>query len=710
MEKEDEILEKLKVLADEDIEIPVSLQPEKIRERLGEEENKLNNTKRRRNMKNWLLGLVTAAGAVAAAFAIMIGSGNLNLEEMGIDGLTNIANVVAGKKVNAKKQKKIVKKVDGIKQFKDYESLYKYFAKAAEKSINRNELCGAVEESADTTATAPGNELAKSADQNVAENSTGADDYSKTNTRTEGVDEADIVKTDGKYIYVLKNRYDSVPGIKIIKADKGKMEAVSSRIALDRSKDGIDYYYSNIMLEGNTLVVFANGNVSYSGKYKYNRLIDNSITEILFYDITNPEKPVLKAKHTQEGSVGNTRMKDGIIYTFSHSYNLYYYPVTDKKDIKYDDLIPKVDGRKIGIKSIYVPEYSSGDCYTVVTSIDVKNPEKVIDSKLIMDSGYDIYVSNDNIYFWNSDYYMASEKTKIMKYSYKDGIITPQASASVLGNINNDYSLDEYKGNLRLVITKGNNWFGIMPIGEPSSADDSVVSREETTENALYIFDKDLKVKGKIEGLAKGEHIKSARFMGDMAYFVTFRQTDPLFSVDVSDPANPKILGYLKIPGFSEYLHPFGNGLLFGLGQDADEKVGGTKGLKLSMFDISNPADVKEIAKKLFNERDEDYSNSEAEYERKSILVDAAKNLIGFPVSYYSSAKRRQINQYVIYGFDKEKGFYERFRADFPEFNYYEGSYRGLYIGKHFYIVAANIDEVLSFDMKTGQLVEKLDY
>ena len=708
MEKEDEILEKLKVLADEDIEIPVSLQPDKIRERLGEEENKLNNKKRRRNMKHWLLGMVTAAGAVAAAFAIMIGSGNLNLEEMGIDGLTSISDIVAGKQVNAKKQKKIAKKVDGIKQFEDYKSLYEHLAKTAEKRACRD-LCGAtneiVTEEAPTT-----NELAKTAEQNVAENSTGADDYSKTNTRTEGVDEADIVKTDGKYIYVLKNRYDSVPGIKIIKADKGKMEAVSSRIALDRSKDGIDYYYSNIMLEGNTLVVFANGNVSYSGKYKYNRLIDNSITEILFYDIANPEKPVLKAKHTQEGSVGNTRMKDGIIYTFSHSYNLYYYPVTDKKDVKYNDLIPEVDGKKIGIKSIYVPEYSIGDCYTVVTSIDVKNPEKVIDSKLIMDSGYDIYVSNDNIYFWNSDYYMASEQTKIMKYSYKDGIITPQASASVLGNINNDYSLDEYKGNLRLVITKGNNWFGIMPIGESSTADNSVVSREETTENALYIFDKDLKVKGKIEGLAKGEHIKSARFMGDMAYFVTFRQTDPLFSVDVSDPANPKILGYLKIPGFSEYLHPFGNGLLFGLGQDADEKVGGTKGLKLSMFDISNPADVKEIAKKLFNERDEDYSNSEAEYERKSILVDAAKNLIGFPVSFYSSAKRRQINQYVIYGFDKEKGFYERFRADFPEFNYYEGSYRGLYIGKHFYIVAANIDEVLSFDMKTGQLVEKLDY
>ena len=197
MEKEDEILEKLKALADEDIEIPVSLQPEKIRERLGEEENKLNNKKRRRNMKNWLLGLVTAAGAVAAAFAIMIGSGNLNLEEMGVDGLTSISDIVAGKQVNAKKQKKTAKKVDGIKQFKDYESLYKYFAKAAEKRFSRNELCGGAKESADTTATAPTQELSKSADQAVTEDSDGAGDYSKTNTRTEGVDEADIVKTDG---------------------------------------------------------------------------------------------------------------------------------------------------------------------------------------------------------------------------------------------------------------------------------------------------------------------------------------------------------------------------------------------------------------------------------------------------------------------------------------------------------------------------------
>ena len=698
MEKEDEILEKLKTLADEDIEIPALLQPDKIRERLCEVDNKLNNKKRRRSIKNWLLGMTVSAGAVAAAFAIMINSGNLNPEEMAIDVLTSVTDIVAGKQSDIKNREKIVKKVNGIKQFKNYEALYKHLKKIG---LTRTKFENLYE---------IGN-LAmggiKSKDKAVTKESAGADDYSKTNTRTEGIDEADIVKTDGKYIYVLKNRYDSVPGINIIKAGNGKMETVFSGIALDRKKDGTEYYYNNIMLEGNTLVVFGEGNI-YSENYKYGRYNEKSITEILFYDITNPEKPVLKTRHTQEGSVGNVRMKDGIIYTFSSLYNNIYSILNTKNEVKYDELVPEVDGEKIGIKSIYVPEYSYGDYYTIITSIDVKNPEKIIDNKLIMDSGENIYVSNDNIYFWNTEYYSSGNQTKLTKYSYNDGIITPQASENIPGQFNNDYSLDEYKGYLRLVTTIRNDELGGIIFDSISKF--VVSKRRRETENALYILDSDLKIKGRIEGLAKGEHIKSARFMGDMAYFVTFRQTDPLFSVDVSDPASPKILGYLKIPGFSEYLHPFGNGLLFGLGQDADEKVGGIKGLKLSMFDILNPADVKEIAKKLFSEREEDYSHSEAEFERKAILVDAAKNLIGFPVAYYSEAKKRQINQYVIYGFDKEKGFYERFRADFPEFNSHEGNYRGLYIGNHFYIVAVNIDEVLSFDIKTGQLVEKLDY
>ena len=704
MDREDKILEMLKGLADEDIEIPASLQSDRIREKLIEED-KNKKIKRRKTMKHWMTGSLAAVGAVAAAFAVMINTGFLDSADMTGSVLNGLNNVVAGKQINAEKQKKTVKKkklakqVKGIKKFKNYKEMYKFLAKAA-KSKNSNDYLLSTNKTLETADTA------ETAGENSVNNDTAKteSDYSKTNTRTEGVDEADIVKTDGKYIYVLKNSYDGVPEVRIVKTDNGKMKAITSRISLDKEKGDTSYYYNDMMVEETTLVVFADTYKEPKDKRLYGYRANSNTAEVLFYDITNPEKPEFKTKHTQEGSIGNTRMKDGIIYTFSHTYNFnYYYLMDGNEKVDYSKLVPKVDGKKIDIGRIYVPEYSDGESYTVVTSVDVKNPEKIIDKKMIMDSGYDIYVSGENIYFWNTDYFMAGEKTRLTKYSYKNGIITPQASTSIMGTFNNDYSLDEYNGNLRIVVTKGNEWGRIIPFADEEE------DAEDTTENALYILDKDLKVKGKIEGLAKGEQIKSARFMGDMAYFVTFRQTDPLFSVDVSNPESPKVLGYLKIPGFSEYLHPFGNGLLFGLGQDADEKEGGTRGLKLSMFDISNPYDVKEIAKTIYSE--DKYSSSDAEYDRRAITIDAGKNLVGFEVSFYDESKGKSFEKYVVYGFDREKGFYQKFGVNNIEGeNFYSSDCRGLYIGDYFYIVPANANKVYSFDLKNGQAVEKIEY
>ena len=704
MDREDKILEMLKGLADEDIEIPASLQSDRIREKLIEED-KNKKIKRRKTMKHWMTGSLAAVGTVAAAFAVMINAGFLGSADMTGSVLNGINNVVAGKQINAEKQKKTVKKkkftkqVKGIKKFKNYKEMYKFLAKAA-KSKNSNDYLLSTNKTLETADTA------ETAGENSVNNDTAKteSDYSKTNTRTEGVDEADIVKTDGKYIYVLKNSYDGVPEVRIVKTDNGKMKAITSRISLDKEKGDTSYYYNDMMIEGTTLVVFADTYKEPKDKRLYGYRANSNTAEVLFYDITNPEKPEFKTKHTQEGSIGNTRMKDGIIYTFSHTYNFnYYYLMDGNEKVDYSKLVPKVDGKKLDIGRIYVPEYSDGESYTVVTSVDVKNPEKIIDKKMIMDSGYDIYVSGENIYFWNTDYFMAGEKTMLTKYSYKNGIITPQASTSIMGTFNNDYSLDEYNGNLRIVVTKGNEWGRIIPFADEEE------DAEDTTENALYILDKDLKVKGKIERLAKGEHIKSARFMGDMAYFVTFRQTDPLFSVDVSNPESPKVLGYLKIPGFSEYLHPFGNGLLFGLGQDADEKEGGTRGLKLSMFDISNPYDVREIAKTIYSE--DKYSSSDAEYDRRAITIDAGKNLVGFEVSFYDESKGKSFEKYVVYGFDREKGFYQKFGVNNLEGeNFYSSDCRGLYIGDYFYIVPANANKVYSFDLKNGQAVEKIEY
>lgn len=294
MDREDEILEMLKGLADEDIEIPDSLQPERIKEKLLKEDAS-REIKGRKTMKHWMTGSLAAVGTVAAAFAVMINAGFLGSADMTGSVLNGINNVVAGKQINAEKQKKTVKKkkftkqVKGIKKFKNYKEMYKFLAKAA-KSKNSNDYLLSTNKTLETADTA------ETAGENSVNNDTAKteSDYSKTNTRTEGVDEADIVKTDGKYIYVLKNSYDGAPEVRIIKTDNGKMSTITSRISLDKEKGDTSYYYNNMMVEGTALVVFADTYKEPKDKRLYGYRANSNNAEVIFYDITNPEKPEFK--------------------------------------------------------------------------------------------------------------------------------------------------------------------------------------------------------------------------------------------------------------------------------------------------------------------------------------------------------------------------------------------------------------------------------
>ena len=189
--------------------------------------------------------------------------------------------------------------------------------------------------------------------------------------------------------------------------------------------------------------------------------------------------------------------------------------------------------------------------------------------------------------------------------------------------------------------------------------------------NALFVLDGNLETVGEIRDLAENESVYSARFMGDTGYFVTFRQVDPLFSVDLSDPSAPKIIGELKIPGFSEYLHPYGEGLLLGIGMDVDESGTTTEGVKLSMFDISDPSSVQEIQTYVI---DGMYSTNVYNY--KAVFADVEKNLFGF-TAYGDSP------EYCIFSYDAEKGFTEVFSRTLSGY----GDARGLYVGDVFYLV-----------------------
>ena len=288
-----------------------------------------------------------------------------------------------------------------------------------------------------------------------------------------------------------------------------------------------------------------------------------------------------------------------------------------------------------------------------------------------MSKGGELYVSNENIYYYETIWQPSgSTVTAVRRVAYADGKLTGTAQGSFDGYLNDSFSIDEYNGYLRVV----------------STVDDT---------NSVYILNEKLEKTGSIEGLAEEERIYSARFMGDIAYFVTFRETDPLFSVDLSDPENPTILGALKIPGFSEYLHFYGEGKLLGIGMDVDEETQVTGGIKLTMFDITDPRNVIEKDTVVL----EHIYHTDLFNDYKAVLIEPDQNMIGF--SGYGEGGEI----YFLFEYDEMNGFICRMEEEINGSG--SRSARGLYIGQVLYVVQGNVIESYSLEdyQKTGDLI-----
>ncbi len=558
-------------------------------------------------------------------------------------------------------------------------------------------------DSAESMGAAGSMDAAESMDESEA-------DFSGTNVQVAGVDEGDILKTDGTYIYRLSSESGA---IYIYRAD-GKDVTQAGSIALppyQGEKSGGRSWSDMLLGDGRLAVVatvteydnredptaWEDGEVWIQNEKSADIAVDSvdcypgyrfgnrtSRTELFVYDVSNPASPERIETRVQEGEYQAVRMVDGIVYLVSYKQNNSWYFCDTAEETEYfkNCYVPQVDGAMLPCDRIYLPETPQTPNSVIITSTDLKNPGQHLDSVAILGDATQLYMSNENLYLWQTEYrwwtpYESNDETTttIMKYSYQDGSMAAAGSATIKGYLNNSFSMDEYKGKLRVVTTC-----------DVEKAREGSQENEMSTENQLYVLDEAMQVVGSIENLAEGEYVKSARFFGDIGYFVTFRQTDPLFSVDLSEPDHPKVIGKLKIPGFSEYLHPYGKGLLLGIGQEADETSGGTEGVKLSMFDISNPANVREVAKCVV--RDADYSSSDAEYNHKAILVSADKNVIGFSIESGKSTDYEWKNsyEYCLFSYTEEEGFTERITHDFGEWENQYGS-RGIYIGDYLYIL-----------------------
>ena len=506
-------------------------------------------------------------------------------------------------------------------------------------------------------------------------------DYSRTNIQEAGVDEGDIIKTDGTWIYILKQD----GSFSIVRANDGapKVESTTKLEKTGLSNREIREMY----LDGDRLIIVEEGICT--ALEKDNELYRTSTgyqTVLSVWDITDRAQPEQIGMLRQDGYYKDSRKNGDFVYLFT-SYMPYIAETYEESTI-----VPRINGDEVAYNQFYLPEKPASENYLIISSVDITKPEEVKDQKVLVSGADSFYVSTENIYVTNENYNSGRDTvvTEIAKFHYKDGRITGVAAGSVKGYLNDSFSLNEYDGTLRVVSTY----------------------YDETWEewNALYILDEKLQQLSAIEDLAQGETIRSARFFGTTGYFVTFRQTDPLFSVDLSDPENPRVLGELKISGFSSYLHFYGENLLLGIGYEADENTGSTTGLKLSMFDISDPANVKEVSRTVLPGMTwcpaiEDY---------KSILVDPDKNLIGFYCD----------KRYFVYSYDETDGFTRELLCDFYGDEFLGVSdqseqdtsgiaatvdydnMRGLYIGDYLYL--AGNDFVAAYDMKDGFSMEKV--
>ena len=697
---EQEILTQLRKAAEE-IEIPEALKPEQIEKQLQEQkakqqqENQHLKPKKSKKIIPWRrLGSMVAVLALVVCSGIYITVTRVD-KNSGTGQTDSIAMTDTQQTVGEAGETEEAEHVDVASlgtmyhRASDYKEVYQTLLKGYQQNWIEGEM--SAETSTATSEDKASGNAAKdeSADMDLSEGSKeGGKDYSTTNLQMEGVDESDIAKIDGSYIYTVEDKYIVITDIR-----DGKLEEVTRFLSKDC---GAADRVMEIYVDGDQLILVVQGyetsldESSKAGSDKENsdkessdeeiavsdasedsafcyKMNGKSTTQIQVYSIVDRRNPEFEGRLIQDGYYNTSRKIGDVVYLFTQ-----YHMTSDVVgyvEKEYTSVIPKVNGEKVAAGEIYLPE-SSGESGILVSSLDVNKPDKVLDSKLVISGYAQTYISKDALYLYEEDYDGAMI-TNIAKFALDEGRISGVAAAAVSGYVRDTFAINASDGYLRVLTTD-------------YSTEDEV--------NALYILDENMKLTGQLTGIAPGEEIYAARFMGNTGYFVTYRNTDPLFTVDLSDPAKPEIIGELKVTGFSEYLHFWDDTHLLGIGYESDENTGNIENIKLSMFNIENPGEVTEEAKLVL--KDVDYS--EALYDYKSVIISKDKNLIGLVCEDYSGSRTKQT--YQIYSY--ENGTFKK-QAEIPGINgvNYE-NVRGMYSGNVFYLWIN--DNITSYDMTDG--------
>ena len=508
-------------------------------------------------------------------------------------------------------------------------------------------------------------------------------DYSNTNIQIEGVDEADIIKTDGSFLYLIANNRLYIVDVRdpanlqVVSTTTFNMNEQSGEISrgespmqmfLDVDSQRLILIVSGYISEQVPVEIPAEPTVAETAETKADAGSDRmpgyyyyynykQYTTTYVFDLSDKAKPDVARQFTQTGYYLDSRKIGSAVYVITNEYaNIYrgFYAGAESagSDVKPEDIFPQTSA-KIGsinlddldtIPAGQISILPEGDVNNqlIIAGIDAMNDSKEPDVLAVLGTSGTVFCSTQFLYVaaynypWmmyaaddvvtksaddtvSPDSAYAEATTDIYRFKLADGSVSEAGMGSVPGSIINQYSMDEYNGFFRIATTTGQMW---TPSGENAA------------KNNVYILNGSMKIVGQLTGLASGETIKSVRFMGNQAYVVTFRNVDPLFVIDLADPTSPKVLGQLKIPGYSTYLHPYADNMLLGFGYDVTTKGDNAYngGLKVSLFDISDFSNPREVSTILFGGRG---SYSELLYSPKALLFSEEKNLIAFPATLY---------------------------------------------------------------------------
>ena len=555
-------------------------------------------------------------------------------------------------------------------------------------------------------------------------------DYSKTNVQVENVDEADIIKTDGNYIYSISNNKVIITDVRI----PNEIEIVSKI-----SVSGENIPEDLILYNDKLIVIYAK---SETNTY-YTRYSRDAKTSVKIFDITNKAKPKLIKDYEVDQPYYTSRCINNMLYVISSGY-------LKKKNDKVNRTY-KEDSKvkEIELSNIKYIEDIDTNCQTVISAVDLENVINDINiSSYLMDIS-NAYVSEDSIYLLKQEYKYGNTpkiknifgfkgiiglfdfedenennysnyETQIYKFDIlRDGNIKYSAKNKIDGKTINQYSIDEKDGHLRVATY------------------DNIGSR-------VVILDEKLKQIGISDYLAKGETMYSSRFIGDKAYLVTYRTMDPLFVIDLSNETQPEVLGELKIPGYSTYLHPYDENHLIGIGMQTEEvvnrdssgKVVSTTakiiGMKMALFDVTDTNNPIQLSETVIGDR---RTTSAILTNPKALLFSKRKNLIAIPVNNYEedfeinnseedynsmiNAYKNYNKEYVaegyfVYNINLDEGFKLKgiITHDSTQKNndnyYYRTSklLRGMYIEKNLYTISEN--QIKVNDLDTLNLVDEI--